>query len=88
MQILVVINCLEHKPFKQKKSVKKQGEETPHALPQQTLSGTPSLNQRCGQSVSVALGDPAHQQLKLKQQPPSAISSIFWTTQRCNYMLN
>lgn len=85
MQILVVINCLAHKPFKQKKSVKKQGKETPQALPQQTLSGTPSLYQRCGQSVSVALRDPAHQQLKLKQQP---MSFILWTTQRCNYMLN
>lgn len=43
MQILVLINCLEQKHFKQKESVKREARRHPHALPQQTPS-SPSLS--------------------------------------------
>lgn len=43
MQILVLINCLEHKTFKQKESVKREARKHPHALPRQTPS-SPSLS--------------------------------------------
>lgn len=42
MQILALINCLEHKHFKQKESVG-EARKPPHALPRQTPS-SPSLS--------------------------------------------